>query len=60
MHVLLIRFGLIALGIGVVAVIVFAVALRMRRNGRQADVRRYAETAMNLWANRSRCGRDHR
>ncbi|MFD0889408.1 hypothetical protein ACFQ08_33150, partial [Streptosporangium algeriense] len=42
---LLVRFGLIVGGLVVVALVVFGVAVTLKRRGRGAQVRRYAEAA---------------
>lgn len=52
MHVLLIRFGIVALGVAALAVLVFALAVRMKKAGRQDQLRRYGETAVGLWQSR--------
>ncbi|MBB4920658.1 hypothetical protein [Streptosporangium saharense] len=49
---MLVRFGLIAGGLVVVALVLFGVAVTLRRRGRGAQVRRYAETAADYLAAR--------
>jgi hypothetical protein len=49
---LLVRFGLVAAGIVVLALVVFAVALHFRRTGRLDEVRRYATPAVKAAARR--------
>ncbi|MFE4255745.1 hypothetical protein ACFRU3_41125 [Streptomyces sp. NPDC056910] len=43
LNLMLIRFGLLAGGFVVVALLVFAVALALKRRGRINEVRRYAD-----------------
>ncbi|WP_037885012.1 hypothetical protein [Streptomyces sp. NRRL S-646] len=45
LNLMLIRFGVVVGGLVVLALLVFAVALRLRRRGRLDEVRRYAEPA---------------
>lgn len=52
MQVLLIRFGVIALCVAVLAVLVFAIALRMKKRGTEDDLRRYGAKAVQLWQSR--------
>lgn len=49
---MLVRFGLIAGGLVVVALVLFGVAVTLRRRGRGAQVRRYAEAAADHLAPR--------
>ncbi|MER7129371.1 hypothetical protein [Streptosporangium saharense] len=49
---MLVRFGLIAGGLVVVALVLFGVAVTLRRRGRGAQVRRYAEAAADHLAAR--------
>ena len=46
LNFMLIRFGVVAGGLVVLALLVFAVALRLKRKGRLDDVRRYADPAV--------------
>ncbi|GCD40747.1 hypothetical protein [Streptomyces paromomycinus] len=46
LHLMLIRFGLIAGGLVVLAALVFAIALTLRRRGRLDGVRRCADPAV--------------
>ncbi|MFJ9824940.1 hypothetical protein ACIRSU_11250 [Streptomyces sp. NPDC101160] len=46
LNLMLIRFGLIAAGLVVLALLAFAVALHFKRRGRLDDVRRYADPAL--------------
>ncbi|MFJ9854239.1 hypothetical protein [Streptomyces sp. NPDC101150] len=46
LNFMLVRFGLIAGGLVVLALVVFAVALTLKRRGRFDDARRYAEPAV--------------
>ena len=50
LNLLLIRFALIVGGLVALALVVFAVALALKRRGRLADVRRYAEPAVRAAA----------
>ncbi|WP_354637646.1 hypothetical protein [Kitasatospora camelliae] len=43
LNLLLLRFALVAAGLVVLALVVFAVALTLRRRGRLDDLRRYAD-----------------
>lgn len=49
LNLLLVRFGIIAAVVAVLAVLVFAVAVRFKKRGREQDLRRYGETALRLW-----------
>ncbi|WP_438489701.1 hypothetical protein [Streptomyces sp. S186] len=46
LNLMLIRFGVIAGGLVVLALLIFAVALILKRRGRLDDVRRYADPAV--------------
>ncbi|MFJ9614256.1 hypothetical protein [Streptomyces noursei] len=46
LNFMLVRFGVIVGGLVVLALLVFAVALALKRRGRLDDVRRYADPAM--------------
>lgn len=46
LNLMLIRFGLIAAGLVVLALLAFGVALHFKRRGRLDDVRRYADPAL--------------
>ncbi|MFF4803960.1 hypothetical protein ACFY1U_37225 [Streptomyces sp. NPDC001351] len=46
LNLMLIRFGVIVGGLLVLALLVFAVALRLKRQGRLDEVRRYADPAV--------------
>ncbi|MFF0431316.1 hypothetical protein ACFYU9_03660 [Streptomyces sp. NPDC004327] len=46
LNLMLIRFGLIAAGLVVLALLAFAIALRLKRRGRLDDFRRYADPAL--------------
>ncbi|MFI9047946.1 hypothetical protein [Streptomyces sp. NPDC053427] len=50
LDLMLIRFGLIAGGLVVLALVVFAVALTLKRRGRLDEARRYAEPAVRAAA----------
>ncbi len=52
LNLLLIRFGLIVGGLVVIALIVFTVAVSLRRRGRLHDARRYAEPLARAVAQR--------
>ncbi|WP_406505437.1 hypothetical protein [Streptomyces sp. NBC_00212] len=46
LNLMLIRFGLIVGGLVVLALLVFAIALTLKRRGRLDEVRRYADPAV--------------
>ncbi|MFD5408973.1 hypothetical protein [Streptomyces nojiriensis] len=46
LNLMLIRFGLIAGGLVVLALLLFAIALTLKRRGRLDEVRRYADPVM--------------
>ncbi|MFG2135389.1 hypothetical protein [Streptomyces sp. NPDC048650] len=46
LNLMLVRFGLIAGGLVVLALVVFAAALALKRRGRLDQVRRYADPAL--------------
>ncbi|MFB7586461.1 hypothetical protein [Streptomyces sp. NPDC056169] len=48
LNLMLIRFGLIAGGLVVLALVVFAIALTLKRKGRLDEVRRYADPVVRV------------
>ncbi|MGV4925591.1 hypothetical protein K2224_19530 [Streptomyces sp. BHT-5-2] len=46
LNLMLVRFGVIVGGLVVLALLIFAVALTLKRRGRLDDVRRYADPAV--------------
>ncbi|MFI5987077.1 hypothetical protein ACIBEA_40210 [Streptomyces sp. NPDC051555] len=62
LNLMLIRFGLVAGGLVVLALLVFAIALTLKRRGRLDEVRRYAAPVVRVGlraAARRREGREN-